>query len=89
VRHENIEGGELEAFFDPGTHRGHVVRNHQRLDAAGFQARLASSSYLPGDGHPRRDEMYAAAARLAEQHAVEGKVTIDYDTEIHVGRITE
>jgi len=88
VRHENIDVGELEAFFDAGTHRGHVVPNHQALDAAGFQARLASSSYLPGDGHPRQGAMYEAAARLAEEHAENGRVTIDYDTEIHVGRIT-
>jgi SAM-dependent methyltransferase len=87
VRHENIEVRELEAFFDPGTHRGHVIANHQSLDAAGFQARLASSSYLPGDGHPQRNEMDAAARHLVAQHAAHGRVTIDYDTEIHVGRI--
>jgi SAM-dependent methyltransferase len=89
VRHENIEVSELEAFFDPGTHHGHVVPNHQQLDAAGFKARLASSSYLPGDGHPRRDEMYFSAGKLAAERAVDGIVTIDYDTEIHLGRITE
>jgi SAM-dependent methyltransferase len=88
VRHENIEVRELEAFFDPGTHRGHIIPNHQSLDTAGFQARLASSSYLPGDGHPRRDEMYAAAAQLAEKHAENERITIDYDTEIHIGRIS-
>jgi SAM-dependent methyltransferase len=89
VRHENIEPAELDAFFDPGTRRANVVPNHQQLDAGGFQARLASSSYLPGDGHPRRDAMYEAAARLVAEHAVAGEITIDYDTEIHSGRITE
>jgi SAM-dependent methyltransferase len=89
VRHENIDDVQLEAFFDPGTHRRHVTANRQQLDPAGFQARLASSSYLPGDGHPRRDAMYAAAARLAAEHAGNGQITIDYDTEIHVGRITD
>jgi SAM-dependent methyltransferase len=89
VRHENIDVAELEAFFDPGTHRGHVVANHQRLDAAGFQARLASSSYLPGDNHPQREAMYEAAAKLVAKHAENGQVTVDYDTEIHLGRITD
>jgi SAM-dependent methyltransferase len=88
VRHENIDAAQLDAFFDPGTHHAHVVANHQRLDAAGFQARLASSSYLPGDGHPRRDAMYEAAAHLVAMYSEGGQVTIDYDTEIHTGRIT-
>jgi SAM-dependent methyltransferase len=85
VRHENIAADELQAFFDPGTYRLQKFENVQLLDLAGFQARLLSSSYLPGDGHPRRADMLAAAERLFIDHRQGGRIRLEYDSEVHLG----
>lgn len=85
VRHENIAPEELATFFDAGTYRRQTFENVQLLDLDGFQARLLSSSYLPGDGHPRRGEMLAAAERLFIDHRRDGRIRLEYDCEVHLG----
>lgn len=88
VRHENIDADQLREFFDAGTYRTQTFDNGQRLDLAGFQGRLLSSSYLPGDGHPRVAEMLAAAERLFSDHARDGVVELKYNCEVHVGCVS-
>lgn len=85
VRHENIDAEELRGFFAAGTYRSQKFDNVQRLDLVGFQGRLLSSSYLPGDGHPRSAAMLAAAERLFQEHQQAGVVELKYDCEVHVG----
>ncbi len=88
VRHENLDAARFEAFFDHGTYAHRKVDNSQRLDRASWHARLMSSSYLPGEGHPRLEAMLAAADRHFDEHADSGALTIRYATELHYGRIT-
>jgi len=95
VRHENIDSDELRGFFDAKTYQTRTFENVQRLDLAGFQGRLLSSSYLPSEGHPRCAAMLAAAERLFVEHALAAGsaagcaelkyVELKYDCEVHVG----
>jgi SAM-dependent methyltransferase len=88
VRHENIDPAELRNFFVAGTYRTARFDNPQTLGLDGFHSRLLSSSYLPGDGHPQRTAMLDAATRLFERHQQDGRVVVEYDTELHVGCVS-
>ncbi|HVS12320.1 MAG TPA: class I SAM-dependent methyltransferase [Thermoanaerobaculia bacterium] len=75
----------LDAFFAPGGLERAVFANHQDLDLEGLRARLLSSSYLPGAGQPRSDEMLAAADRLFAEHQRDGMVRLEYDCTLYLG----
>jgi SAM-dependent methyltransferase len=76
----------LEAFFAPNGMKLIQQHNQQRLDFDGLRGRLLSSSYIPKSG-----ERYEAMARelpeLFDDHAVEGRVTLEYDTKIYYGHL--
>ena len=76
--------GELVAA---GTAERAVFANHQDLDLEGLRARLLSSSYMPGAGHPRSAAMLAAAARLFDEHQHGGVVRLEYDCILHLGEV--
>lgn len=88
VRHENIDPAQLRDFFDAGTYQSRAFPNEQRLDRADWLARLESSSYLPGPGHARHAAMSKSGDALFDAHQRGGRITIEYDTEIHFGRVT-
>jgi len=85
VRHENVSDDEIGAFFG-APHEKHDFDNVQVLDRAGLRARLVSSSYVPGAGQPRHDEMVAALDRLFDAHARGGVVDLPYVARLFVGR---
>ncbi|WJF89127.1 class I SAM-dependent methyltransferase [Paraburkholderia bonniea] len=60
--------------------------NHQRLDLAGVQGRLMSSSYAPKPGHANYAPMQAALRTLFERTAQDGEIELTYDTWVYVGR---
>ena len=86
VDHRKVTDDRLRAFF-PGTYRKHVLPNGQHFDFEGLRGRLLSSSYTPGAGDPRRAPMLAALERLFDASQENGRVRIDYDTEVYVGRM--
>ncbi len=75
----------IRSFFAPATPRLEVFANEQRLDAAGFEGRLLSSSYAPTAGHPLHAPIVARAAEIFRKYAREGLVTIAYDTLVWYG----
>ena len=85
VRHDHRDVGRLEAFFGPSGWRERVLRNAQRLDRAGFIARLLSSSYTPAADHPRRAPMLDAAHALFDATSHDGEVDITYDLRVIAG----
>ena len=87
VRRRNQDPSRLEALFDAGTHRTRTLANEQSLDLEGLTGRLLSSSYTPAADDPRRGPMLDALKRLFEAHNESGFVRLEYDTEIHIGRI--
>jgi SAM-dependent methyltransferase len=88
VRHENIEPAVLRNWFDAGTYRTAKFPHHQEFDLEGLIGRLLSSSYLPSAGQPGHEEMVAAAKRLFEMNEQADRVALEYNAEVHVGRVT-
>jgi SAM-dependent methyltransferase len=64
------------------------IPNAQVLNAEGLANRVLSSSYLPGPGDLRTPAMLDAVQELFDTHEVDGAVTIEYATEVHVGSLT-
>jgi len=65
-----------------------TISHGQQLDREGLRGRLLSSSYTPPEGHPDRAPMLSALDEIFDRHAQDGRVTIEYDTELHLGRLT-
>lgn len=86
VRHDNIRAEEIAAFFGR-PYRRYTLPNEQVLDLDGLLARVRSASYMPAPGHPGYAPMVAALERLFAEHQRDGRVTIEHDTEIFVGRL--
>jgi len=86
VSHRNIGEAELAAFFTPNAYHARGCENVQRLDLAGVQGRLLSSSYTPSAGHPQHEPMLAELARIFAQCEVQGQVDFIYDTTLYFGQ---
>lgn len=88
VRHENVDD-EIAGFFAPAAVELAVFDNWQQLDLAGHRGRLFSASYTPEPGHPDYDAMLKDADDLFHAHEVHGHVTIEYDTKLYYGQLSE
>ena len=76
----------LGEFFAPGSVERHAFPNSQDLDFDSLEARIASSSYMPSDGDPDHAKMVAGLRELFDADASDGRVRLDYDTEVFLGR---
>jgi SAM-dependent methyltransferase len=86
VRHENIDTRALGSFFGSTGYQTATFDNEQVFDFEGLQGRLLSSSYAPAAGQTGHKEMLTELRRIFDVYNMAGKVTIPYDTEVHVGR---
>lgn len=82
VNHSNIDADAIAVFFDPYAVQHASFENRQIFDYAGLEGRLMSSSYAPAKGNPGHDPMIAALRELFDRHAVDGKVSFDYDCRV-------
>lgn len=85
VNHENVPPERIAAVLGEGFGRRDVL-NAQVFGLEGLKGRLMSSSYAPNAGHPGHAPMMEAVERLFRDHAVDGRVRIDYDTQVYWGR---
>ena len=85
VRESYAVADRLGEIFAPATLERTVFANHQDLDLDALRARLLSSSYLPGPGHPRSSAMLDGAAQLFAEHQVGGVVRLEYDCVLYLG----
>jgi SAM-dependent methyltransferase len=76
---------QLSGLFERHDHR--AFGNAQELDPRGLRARLLSSSYVPPPDDPQREPMLAALDKLFQEHQVDGRVRIEYDTHVYYGRL--
>ncbi len=76
----------LQRFFAPNEMRLIQQHNDQRLDFDGLRGRLLSSSYIAKSGE-RFDAMMQALPPLFSEHAVDGHVVLEYDTNIYYGHL--
>jgi SAM-dependent methyltransferase len=87
VRHENVDDAALAAFFAPATRAIREFPNAQHFDYAGLESRLLSSSYTPAATDPRRAPMLAELRDIFDRHQQGGRVTFEYATRAHYGRL--
>lgn len=86
VGHRGLPRERLAQLFGgPFEHRR--FDNHQDLDFEGLRARLLSSSYVPAAGHPDHAPMLAELERIFRAHATDGRVRLEYDVDLFVGRL--
>lgn len=86
VKHRGADRRRFSNFFR-GPFETLRFDNVQHLDRDGLRARLLSSSYTPAPGEPHHDDMVAELDHLFERHQQDGRVRIDYDVELYVGRL--
>jgi SAM-dependent methyltransferase len=86
VDHVNIPEHEIAAFFG-GTLEVRRFENFQELDLEGLQGRVFSSSYTPRVGEEGREALESGLEDLFELTNDRGKVKVEYETEVYLGRI--
>lgn len=87
IRHQNLKAeGRIGEFF----HLGFELKtfsNFQVLDFEGLKGRLLSTSLIPKEDAPVFSQMMLALRELFQRHARQGKVTMEYTTEIFYGML--
>jgi SAM-dependent methyltransferase len=87
VNHRNISHKGLSSFFKEGKLHEARFTNRQMFDFEGLSGRLQSSSYSPVQGHPNYEPMMSALRDMFERNQQEGKVFLDYETEVFWGEV--
>lgn len=86
VRHERTTDA-VNEFFEPAPYQERVFPLRQEFDYAGLEGRLLSSSYAPGEGHPKHEPMLRGLRKIFEEHSRNGSVSFEYKTRVYFGRI--
>jgi len=83
-----VQEDKIDIVFGGRNWRLAKFPNQQRLERAGLQGRLSSSSYAPAPGTPAHEEMQRALDAVFDQYQQEGAVTLLYETLVYFGRLT-
>lgn len=75
----------LRKFFADG-YQLKRFDNFQLFDFDGLKGRLLSASYVPLAGHPSHEPMLAELRRVFDAHQQDGRVRVEYDTDVYYGR---
>jgi SAM-dependent methyltransferase len=87
VDHDRVTDEIVAAFYAPGRNTVHTFPNRQSLDLGASRGRLESASYTPPPDHPNYAPMIAELEALFAANAVGGRVDVEYDTLLYVGRL--
>jgi SAM-dependent methyltransferase len=87
VDHKRVDDAVIGQFFAPGIYQFRSLPNSQSLDLPGLIGRIASSSYMPAEGHSRYPAMLSAIEKIFERNQQGGRVKIEYDTVLYFGRL--
>ena len=87
VRHECVYG-DIAAFFSPNSVKLATFDNFQQLDLEGLKGRIRSASYTPEPGHPNFEPLRENLLTLFRTHQKSGTVTIEYDTKVYYGQMS-
>lgn len=77
----------LEEFFGASEMRSAAFPNRQEFDYSGLEARVLSTSYVPGPDHPEFDLMISGLVEIFEGHQSDGRVHFEYVTRLYFGRL--
>ncbi len=87
VDHRRVVREGLDGFFAPGELRAARFAYQQSFDLEGVRSRLMSSSFVPAPGQPQHEPLMRALEAAFVRHAREGRVQLDYTTEVYFGRL--
>jgi SAM-dependent methyltransferase len=85
VRHERTTD-EIADFFAPSPFQERGFEMGQQCGYSELEGRLLSSSYTPQPDRPEYEPMLRELRRIFEKHAVNGCVTLEYNTRVFFGR---
>jgi SAM-dependent methyltransferase len=74
----------VDNFFQ---YKKKIFENYQELDFEGLKGRLLSTSYIPLDENASYEKMINDLQKIFEENQQNGKVRIEYDTELYYGKI--
>ena len=74
-------------FFVPYSCEKRTLPNYQDFDYESLEGRLLSSSYAPQRGDPSFEPMIADLKQVFEKHQRDGRVRMEYDTNIYFGKL--
>ena len=88
TKHSNASGEEVVSqFYSPERPHEFHFDNHQEYTLEGTRGRLLSASYAPPPEHPNYAPMLARLERIFQDHQVDGRLRVEYDTVVFVGRL--
>jgi SAM-dependent methyltransferase len=82
VRHENIEEGELENFFQ-ARYGSKLFKNNKFYDFEMLKGRMSSSSYIPAKDDPVHPQMVEELRQIFAKHAVADRIEVRYKTSVY------
>ncbi len=78
----------MSDFFKPRPVNFQRFDNFQTFDFDGLKGRVLSASYIPPEGDPRYPALLKALHALFETYQTAGRVTLEYDTLLYCGQLT-
>ena len=78
----------VSPLFRTGFYKVKTFENHQVYDFEGLKGRVLSAGSAPEAGHPRFTEMLEALSALFQTHQVDGTITIEQETRVCYGQIS-
>ncbi|RYU89993.1 class I SAM-dependent methyltransferase [Mucilaginibacter terrigena] len=88
VDHRNIDAEHIAKFFAPQPYRLETFYNEQIFDFDGLKGRLSSSSYMPTIDDAGYQPMITDLKAIFDKYQHKGLITIQYDTNVYVGRVS-
>ena len=86
VRHEKTTAV-IHEFFYPSQFQARTFQTIQRLDYAGLEGRLLSSSYTPPAGHANYEPMLRELRGIFDAGQINGEVGLEYNTLVYYGQL--
>lgn len=86
VSHSRLTNEAMAGFFAPRGFKLETFDYAQVHDFEGLKGRLLSSSYAPLEGHPNHVPMLESLAEIFEKYQTDGKVSMEYDTQVYYGQ---
>jgi SAM-dependent methyltransferase len=87
LNHRNINEDSIATFLGRNTYEGFTFQYSQQFDFGGLKGRMLSSSYTPCPDAPGFGKLMQDLKEAFEEHAHHGQVIIEYETQLHLGRI--
>ena len=87
VRHECVYD-DIAAFFGTNSFKLVTFDNFQQLDLEGLKGRICSASYAPEPGQPNFEPLLEQLLALFRTYEKSGTVTIEYDTKVYYGQMS-